>query len=128
MNLTSVFQMCAAVVPTMRPTGGLVINVSSHAAINAFPDWGAYCTTKAALASFTKCLAVEERVNSIRACTLTLGSVNTTLWDTETVQSNFDRHAMLPVDQAAKALLHLAKQPSSQVIEDLTLMPSAGAF
>ena len=128
LNLTSVFQVCAAVVPAMRNAGGLVINISSHAARNAFPQWGAYCVTKAALASFTRCLAEEERGNGIRACTLTLGAVNTPLWDAESVQSDFDRHAMLSVDQAAEALVNLVEQPSNQVIEDLTLMPSTGAF
>ena len=128
LNLTSVFQVCAAVVPSMRNGGGLVINISSHAARNAFPQWGAYCVTKAALASFTRCLAEEERGNGIRACTLTLGAVNTPLWDAESVQSDFDRHAMLSVDQAAEALISLVEQPSNQVIEDLTLMPATGAF
>ena len=52
----------------------------------------------------------------------------TPLWDTETVQSDFDRRAMLSVDQAAEALVNLAEQPVNQVIEDLTLMPAAGAF
>ena len=37
LNLTSVMQICAAVVPSMRENGGLVINISSHAARNAFP-------------------------------------------------------------------------------------------
>ena len=90
LNLTSVFQVCSAVVPAMRPAGGLVINVSSHAARNAFPGWGAYCTVKAALASFTRCLGEEERAHGIRACTLTLGAVDTSLWDSPTVDSNFD--------------------------------------
>ena len=128
LNVTSVMQVCAAVVPAMRPSGGLVINVNSHAARNAFPQWGAYCVSKAALASFTRCLAEEERAHGIRACTLTLGAVNSSLWDAETVQSDFDRRAMLSIDQAAQALLHLAEQPTNQVIEDLTLMPAIGAF
>ena len=128
LNVTSVMQVCAAVVPAMRENGGLVINISSHAARNAFPQWGAYCVSKAALASFTRCLAEEERGNGIRACTLTLGAVNTPLWDAETVQSDFDRRAMLSVDQAAETLANLAMQPSNQLIEDLTLMPAAGAF
>ena len=129
LNLTSVMQVCAAAVPVMRDNGGgLVINISSHAARNAFPQWGAYCVTKAALASFTRCLAEEERSHGIRACTLTLGAVNTPLWDAETVQSDFDRRAMLSVDQAADALVSLVEQPTNQVIEDLTLMPAAGAF
>ena len=128
LNVTSVMQVCSAVVPSMRENGGLVINISSHAARNAFPQWGAYCVSKAALASFTRCLAEEERANGIRACTLTLGAVNTPLWDAETVQSDFDRRAMLSVDQAAETLANLAMQPSNQLIEDLTLMPAAGAF
>ena len=128
MNLTSIFQICSEVVPLMRQKGGLVINVSSHASRNAFPQWGAYCISKAALASFTKCLAEEERKNLIRACTLTLGSVNSTLWDSDTVSMQFDRNSMLSVDQVASELLHLANQPTNQIIEDLTLMPSTGAF
>ena len=137
LNLTSVFQVCQAVLPLLRRSdssaadsrsGGLIINVSSHAARNAFPDWGAYCASKAALQAFSRCLAEEERAHGVRVCTLTLGSVNTPLWDSETVDSSFDRRAMLSADQAAEALLVLAQQPPTQVVEDLTLMPTAGAF
>ncbi len=128
LNLTSIFQVCSDVVPLMRKKGGLVINVSSHASRNAFPKWGAYCVSKAALASFTKCLAEEERENSIRACTITLGSVNSSIWDSDTVGMKFDRDSMLSVDQVALELLHLATQPINQIIDDLTLMPSSGAF
>ena len=129
LNLTSVFQLCQAVLPALREApGGLIINVSSHAARQAFPDWGAYCVSKAALASLSRCLAEEERAHGIRVSTLTLGAVNTPLWDSETVHSSFDRRAMLCADTAAEALLYLAQQPPSQVVEDLTLMPSAGAL
>ncbi|WP_094554460.1 SDR family oxidoreductase [Synechococcus sp. 1G10] len=129
LNLTSVFQVCQAVLPGLRQQeSSLIINVSSHAARNTFPEWGAYCTTKAALESFSRCLAAEERSHGIRVSTLTLGAVDTPLWVTKTVHSTFDRRAMLDVDQAAEALLFLAQQPPSQVVEDLTLMPASGAF
>ena len=129
LNLTAVFQVCQAVVPALREQRrGLIVNVSSHAAHNAFPDWGAYCVSKAALKSFSRCLAEEERSHGIRVSTLTLGAVNTPLWDSETVDSSFDRRAMLCADQAAEALLYLARQPDHQVVEDLTLMPAAGAL
>ena len=127
-NLTSVFQICSCIVPLMRSKGGLIINVSSHAANNAFPQWGAYCVSKAALASFTKCLREEERKNSIRACTITLGSVNTPLWDSEFVNSDFNKDSMLSSDSVSDTILFIAEQPKSQLIEDLTLMPSTGAF
>jgi short-subunit dehydrogenase len=128
LNLTSVFQVCQAVLPALRQKGGQIINVSSHAARNAFPEWGAYCTSKAALASFSRCLAEEERQHGIRISTLTLGAVNTPLWDSETVHSSFDRRAMLAPERVAEALLSLAQQPASQVAEDITLMPAAGVL
>ena len=127
-NLTSVFQICSLIVPQMRKDGGLIINVSSHASYNAFPQWGAYCVSKSALAMFTKCLREEERSNSIRACTITLGSVNTPLWDTESIKSDFDRSSMLSSTKVSKTILFIAEQPESQLIEDLTLMPAGGAF
>ena len=127
-NLTSIFQICSYLVPLMRNKGGLIINVSSHAANNAFPLWGAYCVSKAALASFTKCLREEERKNSIRACTITLGSVNTPLWDSEFVNSDFNKDSMLSSDKVSDTILFIAEQPKSQLIEDLTLMPATGAF
>ncbi|MBM5806740.1 MAG: SDR family oxidoreductase [Cyanobacteria bacterium M_surface_10_m2_179] len=128
LNVTSVFQVCQAVLPALRQQQGLIINVSSHAARNAFPDWGAYCMSKAALASLSRCLAEEERAHGVRVSTLTLGAVNTPLWDSETVHSSFDRRAMLPPQRVAEALLSLAQQPSSQTLEDVTLMPAAGVL
>ena len=127
-NLTSVFQICSSVVPLMRKNGGLIINVSSHASYNPFPKWGAYCISKSALAMFTKCLREEERSNSIRACTITLGSVNTPLWDSESIKSDFDRSSMLSSIKVSDTILYIAEQPESQIIEDLTLMPAGGAF
>ena len=127
-NLTSVFQICSLVVPLMRKNGGLIINVSSHASYNPFPQWGAYCVSKSALAMFTKCLREEERSNSIRACTITLGSVNTPLWDSESIKSDFDRSSMLSSIKVSNTILYIAEQPDSQIIEDLTLMPAGGAF
>ena len=127
-NLTSVFQICSLIVPKMRKNGGLIINVSSHASYNAFPQWGAYCVSKSALAMFTKCLREEERSNSIRACTITLGSVNTPLWDSESIKSDFDRSSMLSSTNVSNTILYIAEQPESQLIEDLTLMPAGGAF
>ncbi|MFQ6539056.1 MULTISPECIES: SDR family oxidoreductase [Aphanothece] len=129
LNLTAVFQICQAVLPLLRRRGGgHIINVSSHAAHQAFPDWGAYCVSKAALVSLSRCLAAEERSHGIRVSTLTLGAVNTPLWDSETVHSSFDRRAMLDPERASEALLYLAQQPATQVVEDLTLMPAAGAL
>jgi NADP-dependent 3-hydroxy acid dehydrogenase YdfG len=129
LNLTSVFQLCNALLPNLRAQGGgLIINISSHAARKAFAGWGAYCTTKAALAAYSRCLAEEEAARGIRVSTLTLGSVNTPLWDSPTVRANFDRDAMLCPKRVAETLLYMAQTPAQLLLEDLTLMPSGGTF
>jgi NAD(P)-dependent dehydrogenase (short-subunit alcohol dehydrogenase family) len=129
LNLTSVLQVCQVMLPMLRQAGGgRIINISSHAARNAFPDWGAYCVSKAALASLSRCLAEEERAHGIGVSTLTLGAVNTPLWDSESVDSSFDRRAMLDPHRVAEAVLYLAQQPPAQQVDDLTLMPAAGVL
>ncbi|GAB4377421.1 MAG: SDR family oxidoreductase [Elainellaceae cyanobacterium] len=128
-NLTSVFQCIQAVLPRMRDRQqGTIINVASIAAHSAFPGWGAYSVSKAGLISLSKVLSVEERVHGIRVVVITPGAVNTSLWDTDTVQADFDRSQMLTPEVVAQSILHAALLPSQAVINELTVMPSAGAL
>lgn len=130
LNLTSVFQCVQAVLPKLRQQkSGTIINLSSIAGHQTFPDWGAYCVSKFGLMALTKTLAAEERAHGIRVLTISPGSVNTPLWDTEMVQADhFDRTAMLTPEIVAESILHAALMPSSAVLEDLILMPNAGTF
>lgn len=129
LNLTSVFQCIQAVLPAMRDRQqGTIINVASIAGYQAFPGWGAYNVSKAGLIALSKTLAAEERGHGIRVVTLCPGSVNTPLWDTETVQADFDRSRMLTPETVAQSIVHAALLPPGAVIEELTVMPSAGAL
>lgn len=129
LNLTSAFQCTLAVLPSMREQqSGTVINVASIAGQQAFSDWGAYCVSKAGLIALSKTLAAEERPWGIRVTALCPGAVNTELWDTPTVHLNFDRKAMLTPENVAQAALYIALLPKQAVIEELTLMPSAGVL
>ncbi|MEA5450311.1 SDR family oxidoreductase [Leptolyngbya sp. CCNP1308] len=129
LNVTSVFQCTQAVVPVLRQGGGgTIVNIASIAAKSAFPDWGAYTVSKAAIVALSRVLAAEERAHGIRVVTVSPGSVNTPLWDTDTVQANFDRSAMLTPEIVAQTVLHTILLPPEAVIEDLTLMPAGGAL
>ena len=129
LNVTSVFQVVQAVLPGMRAqSNGLIINIASIAAQQAFPNWGAYGVSKAALVQLSKAIAAEESANGIRVVTLSPGAVNTPIWDTETVQANFDRSAMLTPETVAQTILHTALLPSGAVISHLTITPSEGAL
>jgi len=129
LNLTSIFQCIQAVLPVMRQQQqGTIINVGSIAGHQTFPNWGAYCVSKFGLAALTKTLAAEERINGIRVVAISPGSVNTPIWDTETVNADFDRSRMLTPEIVAQTIVYAALLPHQAVIEDLTLMPNSGTF
>jgi short-subunit dehydrogenase len=129
LNLTSVWQCILGVLPSMRDRGsGIIINVSSIAGIQTFPNWGPYCVSKFGLMALSKTLAAEERARGIRVTAICPGSVNTPMWDTDTVQSDFDRSAMLTPEIVAHSILHAVQLPASAVIEEITLMSNAGVL
>jgi short-subunit dehydrogenase len=129
LNLTSVFQCIMGILPGMRDLGrGTIINVASIAGKQAFPGWGAYSVSKAGLISLSQTLAQEERAHGIRVTAICPGAVNTGLWDTETVHVNFDRSKMLTPEIVAQSILHTVLLPQQAVIDELTLMPSAGVL
>ena len=129
LNLTSVFQCIVGILPMMRDRQrGTIINVASVAAQQPFPSWGAYSVSKAGLIALSKTLAAEERAHGIRVTAICPGAVNTELWESETVHVNFDRSSMLTPEIVAQSILHTALLPQQAVVEELTLMPSAGVL
>lgn len=129
LNLTSVFLTMQAIVPGMRVQGrGTIINVASIAAHNAFPTWGAYSASKAALVTLGRVLGAEESEHGIRVMTVSPGAVNTPLWDTETVQADFERSQMLTPAIVAQTILNAVQLPDFAAIDEVTLMPSGGAL
>jgi short-subunit dehydrogenase len=129
LNLTSVFQCILGILPAMRDQQrGTIINVASIAGQQPFPTWGAYSVSKAGLIALSKTLAAEERSHGIRVVTICPGAVNTSLWDTDTVQVDFNRSSMLTPEIVAQSIVHTAMLPEQAVIESVTLMPSAGTL
>lgn len=129
LNLTSVFQCVQAILPQMRDrASGTIVNIASIAGISPFPEWGAYSVSKSALIAFSKVLAAEERANGIRVVTISPGAVNTPVWDTETVGVELNRAAMLAPETVAQSIVYAALLPQEAVIEEMTLMPSAGTL
>jgi short-subunit dehydrogenase len=129
LNLTSVFACIMGTLPGMRQRGqGTIINIASIAAKQAFAGWGAYCVSKAGLLALSQTLAIEERSHGIRVIAICPGSVNTEIWDTETVHVNFDRSKMLTPEIVAQTILYTALLPQQAVIEELTLISNAGVL
>ena len=126
---TSVLQCVQGIVQTRRKKQtGTIINVASIAGQQPVPGWGAYSVSNAAVIALSKTLSAEERQNGIRVVSICPGAVNTPLWDTDTVQVNFDRSAMLTPELVAESILHAVLMPEQAVVESITLMSSAGAL
>jgi len=129
LNLTSVFECIKGILPSMREQKrGTIINVASIAGKQAFANWGAYSVSKAGVIALSQALAQEERKNGIRVTAVCPGAVNTELWDSETVNADFDRSNMLTPEIVAQSILHTALLPRQAVVDELILMPSAGVL
>jgi short-subunit dehydrogenase len=129
LNLSSVFQCVMGILPKMRQRQrGTIVNLASIAAQTPFPNWGAYSVSKAGLVAFSQVLAAEERAHQIRVVSISPGAVNTSLWDTETVQADFNRSLMLAPETVAQVILQTVLLPATAVIETITLKPSAGTL
>jgi NAD(P)-dependent dehydrogenase (short-subunit alcohol dehydrogenase family) len=81
-NLGGPYYCMRAVLPGMIRRGrGVVVNVSSGAAVSTSPGWSAYAASKAGLDHLTRCLAVELASGPIRVFGLHPGLTDTAMLD-----------------------------------------------
>jgi NAD(P)-dependent dehydrogenase (short-subunit alcohol dehydrogenase family) len=59
-NLVAAHSLTVAVLPQLRHAAGVVLNVSSDAAVEHYERWGGYAASKVALDHLTSTLAAEE--------------------------------------------------------------------
>lgn len=66
-NAVAPLHLAQLVLPQMKARGeGLIVNISSDAATNAYPGWGGYGASKAALEHISRTLAVELDGTGVR--------------------------------------------------------------
>ena len=83
-NLVGPFRLTKAVLGALAASaregrGAVVLNVSSDAAVNAYPTWGAYGASKAALHHMTRVWDEELREQGVRFLSLDPGDMDTAL-------------------------------------------------
>jgi NAD(P)-dependent dehydrogenase (short-subunit alcohol dehydrogenase family) len=110
-NLTGAFLATRAVLPAMLDAGrGVILNVSSGAAIPPRREWGAYAVSKHALEGFTLNLAAELEGTGIRVHAVDPGAMRTSMraaaYPAEAPEQ------VKPADAAAAVFLWLATCPA----------------
>ena len=83
-NLLGPFRLTKAVLGALAGSardgrGGVVLNVSSDAAVNPYPGWGAYGASKAALHHLTRVWDEELRAQGVRFLSIDPGDMDTPL-------------------------------------------------
>jgi NAD(P)-dependent dehydrogenase (short-subunit alcohol dehydrogenase family) len=79
-NLLGPFRLTKAVLPALLlGRGGTVVNISSDAAVSAYPRWGAYSTSKAALDRLGAVWGEELRAHGVRFLAFDPGDMDTPL-------------------------------------------------
>ncbi|XP_050328847.1 3-oxoacyl-[acyl-carrier-protein] reductase FabG-like [Bactrocera neohumeralis] len=95
-NLRSVFLLTKYAAPHLIKTQGNIVNVSSIAGLRSFPSASVYCTSKAALDQFTRCIALDLASKNVRVNAVNPG----------TIVTDFQRRIGLSEEDYAKLLEH----------------------
>ena len=79
-NVLAPLHLAQLVLPGMRERGGgVIINVSSDAGVEAYPGWGGYGASKAALEHLSRTLAAELEGTGVRVYVVDPGDMNTAM-------------------------------------------------
>jgi len=122
-NLFSAYHLTRAVVPAMmKRKSGHIFNMCSIAALDAYPNGGAYSVSKFALYGFSKNLREEMKPHGIRVTAVHPGAVLTDSW---AGYDNSSKRIMEAADIAK--LVYSASQLSAQAcVEDILVRPQLG--
>ena len=120
-NLTGVFQCTRVALPHLRARGGgWIINISSLAGKNAFPEAAAYCASKSGLNAFSEALMQEVRHDGIRVAYVMPGSVRTE-FSGRTLGN--DEWKLAP-DDVAEVVVDLLRHPSRSLPSRVEIRPA----
>jgi len=79
-NVIGPIQLSQLVLPAMRARGsGLIVNVTSDAGVQAYPTWGGYGASKAALEHLSRILAAELESSGVRVYVVDPGDMDTAM-------------------------------------------------
>lgn len=113
-NLTGSFICAKEIAPTMmEQNDGKIINISSSAASQYFPGFGAYSASKAGMIGFSNVLAEELKAYNINVVSIILGLVNTEYTRSRIDDQNPEQ--WMQPDEVADVILYLASKEATAI-------------
>ena len=125
LNAGAPYYLTKRLLPMMTARkSGLIVNISSTAGLQPYPNGASYCISKYALTGFSKVLREELKPTGVRVSTLYPGPVYTDSWE----GTPYEPHRFILPDTLARIIHHLTELPADAVVEDLVVRPQAGDF
>ncbi|HEV2359169.1 MAG TPA: SDR family oxidoreductase [bacterium] len=111
-NVAAPLRLIQLVLPQMKARRtGVIINVTSDAAVEAYPGWGGYGASKAALEHLTRILAAELDGTGVRAYIVDPGEMNTRMH--RDAEPGVDLSHLPPPEVSAPAFLQLVEDETA---------------
>jgi NAD(P)-dependent dehydrogenase (short-subunit alcohol dehydrogenase family) len=105
-NLVAPHRLIQQVLPSMQARGdGLIINITSDAGVQAYPTWGGYGASKAALEHLSRILAAEVAGSRVRVFVVDPGDMDTAMH--QAAEPGVDLSHLPTPDQVAPAFVRL---------------------
>jgi NAD(P)-dependent dehydrogenase (short-subunit alcohol dehydrogenase family) len=109
-NVLGPFRVTQAVAgPMVLRGGGTVVNISSDAAVEAYPHWGGYGASKAALDHLTRTWAAELEGTGVRFLAVDPGEMNTRMHADAVPDADLDE--LSDPRDVARSILDLVADP-----------------
>jgi NAD(P)-dependent dehydrogenase (short-subunit alcohol dehydrogenase family) len=114
-NVVGAFRLSKALVPAMALRGrGVVVHISSDAAVEAYPRWGAYGVSKAALDHLARHWAVELAGTGVRVLSVDPGEMDTDMHRDAVPEA--DPATLARPDDVARRIVRLIEQDSGSEV------------
>lgn len=112
---------------------GHIINISSIAGKENYPDGNVYCATKHAVDSLSQSMRIDLLPHQIKVTNIAPGAVRTEFADVrfkgdmEKIEATYRGYEPLKPEDIAETIYFVATRPSNVNINDITIMPTQQA-
>ncbi|MCK4661548.1 MAG: SDR family NAD(P)-dependent oxidoreductase [Bacteroidales bacterium] len=133
-NIKGLLYISRKIAPLMiKRKSGHIVNISSIAGKEVYPNGNVYCATKHAVDALTKAMRIDMLNDGIKVTSIAPGMIETEFslvrfdWDEKKAKSVYNGLTPLYADDIAEAILFVITRPSHVNINDMLIMPTAQA-
>lgn len=133
-NIKGILNVTRLVSKSMVNRGkGHIVNISSIAGLQVYPNGNVYCATKHAVEALSKAMRIDLVPYGIRVTSISPGAVETEFslvrfsGDADRAKKTYTSFKPLTADDVADVVYFAASRPENVNINELTIMPLAQA-